>query len=488
MVARSFRLSTRLGLSHGILVALLVIVVAVTLQGLVRMLELVVEIRDQGLSSLDAENELHRAAWKIEVAMRHGRAACTRDATDAMVLPRIADARRELEASLARRAKEAPERLRAATQRYATLARSAPETNTCAFLLSTTTDDLRAALDEELTNAWIDRLRELHADIQTKEDEARRTGTFTTACGMAIAALAAVIAVAVGRSTNRRVSEPIMALAASATRLGEGEFDPIPFVSGPRELEELSRNLERARVRLQEVDELKQAFLASISHEMRSPLTSVREGLSLLADGTCGPLAPKQQRVVELATRACEREVRIVEALLDLSRFRSGVPLKREAACDIDRVLEAALESERDDAARHDVRIELVNEEAVPLTQLDSALVERAVSNLVRNAVSVSKPGQSVRIVRKVVDGIGKRDVSIDVIDQGPGLPEELREALFRPFVAATVAGVERPAGIGLGLSFAREVARAHGGDLTVVRSDASGTTFRFAVPVQEKS
>ncbi|MBX3187127.1 MAG: HAMP domain-containing histidine kinase [Labilithrix sp.] len=483
MAGRSLRLSTRLGISHGVLVALLVILLGFTLQGLVRMLSLVVDIRDQRLSSVDAEEELHRAAWKIEVAMRHGRASCLADPAAPEVRGSIAEPRADLARVL--ESPQAPEPLRSAAQLYLELADAALEGDTCAFLVAPSTESQRIKLDEELTNIWIDRLKELHTGIQNDEDQARQIGNVTTIVGIVVALVAAGAAIGIARSTGRSVAEPIRVLAASATRLGEGDFAPIPSVSGPREVEELWRDLERARERLLELDQLKQSFLASVSHEMRSPLTSVREALALLADGTCGDLTPKQRRIAELAMRACEREVRIVEALLDLSRFRSGLPLKREAACDIDQVIEAAVDDERADADRRGVRIEVGGGESTPLLQIDSALVERAIANLVRNAVSVSRTGQSVRVQRSVVEVDGQRTLAVDVIDDGPGLPEELRGVLFRPFSTAAVSSVGRPAGIGLGLSFAREVARAHGGDIKLPREDTKGTTFRIELPLQ---
>jgi two-component system sensor histidine kinase GlrK len=480
-MARSLRLSTRLGISHGVLVALLVIVLVVTTQGLVRMLHLVVEIRDQRLSSVDAEEAVHRTAWKIEVAMRHGRATCSTNGDASGVPVAIASARNDLVAVLEGRGRNAGERLRAGAHSYLALAEAALAGDTCAFLVLPSTDQQRASLDEEFTDAWIDRLQELHADIQAKEDRARQIGTRTTIGAIVVALGAAAAAIAIARVTGRSVADPVRALAASATRLGAGAFAPIPDVKGPLEIEELRHDLERAREQLEEVERLKQSFIASVSHEMRSPLTSVREALCLLADGTCGPLQPKQRRVLDLAMNACEREVRLVEALLDLSRFNSGMPLKREAACDIDKVLDAAVEDERGGADERGVVVHRENGDPAPLLQIDSALVERAVANLVRNAVSVSRAGQRVRIVRASHDDA----ISIDVIDEGPGLEDGVRDTLFRPFAAAPVKQVGRPAGIGLGLSFAREVARAHGGDLTVPRSDERGTVFRMSLPVE---
>src|SRR5688572_7398756 len=117
MAAQSLRPSTRLGLTHGALVALLVILLGVTLQGVVRMLSLVVQICDQHLSSVDAEEEVHRAAWKIEVAMRHGRETCMKGGSSTDVRTAIKGPRTALADVLVRRGKEAPEGLRSAAQR-----------------------------------------------------------------------------------------------------------------------------------------------------------------------------------------------------------------------------------------------------------------------------------------------------------------------------------------------------------------------------------
>jgi two-component system sensor histidine kinase GlrK len=190
---------------------------------------------------------------------------------------------------------------------------------------------------------------------------------------------------------------------------------------------------------------------------------------------------------VQVASRACEREVRIVTALLDMSRLRSGLPLKVEAGCEIDRVIDAVVEDERPDANERGVEVEVTVEGAAPAVEIDSALVERALANLVRNAVSVSSRGQNVRVHRRAVEAASgaSRRVRIEVADDGPGLPAEVLAANFKAFSAAAVNGNGRPAGIGLGLSFAREVARAHQGELTVVRSDATGTTFCFELTME---
>jgi len=482
-----FRLATRLGITHGVLATLVLVLLVATLQGLVRMVGLISDVRDES-SSIDAEESLHRAAWAIEVTVRHGRIACSRGEDGTAIRAKLAASREELVRRRSARA-DIPQPLMVATGNYLDLADGAVKGDTCAYLLLPETDALRARLDEELTNAWIDRLHDVHENISRQEEFARSIGVRTALIGIAVALCGAAAAAIIARTTARSVTAPIAQLAREATRVGDGDFRPIPAPQGPREVEELWRDLDVMRGRLLELDQLKTAFLANVSHELRSPLTRVRAGLSLLSDGTCGLLTEKQARVVSLASRACEREVRIVTALLDMSRLDSGLPLKVEAGGSIDRVLAAVVEDEQGDATERGVKITLEAEGETPGVAIDSALVERALANLVRNAVSVSTDGQEVSVVRRVRDdGDGARTIVVEVIDHGPGLPDEVRKAVFRPFAAKGIATVARPAGIGLGLSLAHEVARAHSGDLTLVSSGETGTTFRFELPLPKSS
>lgn len=497
------KLSTRLGLTHGALVVVLIVLLVVTLQGLLRMLGVMSMVSEQKLSTLDAEEELHRAAWQIEVSLRHGRTLCAEQGegqAEADARHRIEGARVSFTEVFARRGSAAPPPLHDAALRYGMLADEAlsPAQTTCAFLSSPATEERRTKLDEEMTDVWIDRLHELHEDIEAKEERARAIGTRTTTSGFVLAIVGAVAAVMIARWTARSVTRPIAQLAHAATRLGDGDFAaPIAPVGGPTEVEDLRRDLERTREKLLGVDRLKQSFLASVSHELRSPLGRLREAIALLSDGTVGELTTQQRRIVTLAKRACEQEVRIVEALLDMSRVSSGLPVQREAGCDIDRVVDAAVESETQTATERGVSIRVVERqrpregEEVSFV-LDSALVERAVANLIRNAVSVSPANGEVRVVvgeHQTADE--ERVMRIEVSDDGPGLSEEIADRVFEPFLAAAV-GDHRPAGIGLGLSFAREVARAHGGELDVVAPPSAsvsagtktGTTFRFEIPI----
>lgn len=486
-MARDARLAHILFRTHAALVLLTVIAIALPLVGLVRARQLLTQIQDVQQLSIDAEEAIHRAAWKVEVMMRHGTRACLADpdAGMATISPPILLADGELQQALARFAAHAHPRLLRPALGYRELVQRMRPPATCRVFHEIAAE--RLALDEEMTNAWIERLRELHGAVATSERLARATITSATLALIIFGVIGALAAAYIAKRAARRVTIPLAAVSAIAVRLGRGDFAPVGVSSDIDEIRALVDALEHMRHDLEAIDRFKQQILAAVSHELHTPLAKLREALALLADGTAGPLTPRQERVVKLACDACEREVTTVNELLDISRLRSGQPLRAQAGCDIDELLRAAAERERAEADARGVAVSLLAEGGPLSLTIDVPLVERAVANLLRNAISVSPRGARVLLRRAASAGPGDRQgrfVRIEVEDQGPGLPAALAGDPFRAFESAPVG--QRGAGLGLGLALAREVARAHGGDLVVAQSGPSGTRFSLFLPAGE--
>jgi two-component system sensor histidine kinase GlrK len=147
--------------------------------------------------------------------------------------------------------------------------------------------------------------------------------------------------------------------------------------------------------------------------------------------------------------------------------------------------------AERAEAERRGVAIELSLVGTVPLADLDGPLIERAVANLVRNAVSVAPAGTRVLVTREVLaqgpDGTRGPWGRVRVRDEGPGVPAEARAHLFEPFATHRVPGRPGRVGTGLGLALAREVARAHGGDVQLADEPGPGATFDLWLPLRAR-
>jgi two-component system sensor histidine kinase GlrK len=249
----------------------------------------------------------------------------------------------------------------------------------------------------------------------------------------------------------------------------------------------LADELERMRAQLQLFEKLKQGFLASVSHELRTPLSKIREALALLSDGAVGDLEPRQARVVQIARTACEREIRMVTTLLDLSRLRAGSPLRLTNGIALESVVQHAVSDERAEATSRGVEVLLTVRADGARCRLDPVLMECAVANLVRNAVAVSKRGQTVQVTCEHAPGPTQAPgFLVTVVDEGPGVPPAIRATVFDAFVTHEVPTSGKAIGVGIGLALAREVARAHAGDLTLVEGDGSGACFELWLPADD--
>jgi two-component system sensor histidine kinase KdpD len=247
------------------------------------------------------------------------------------------------------------------------------------------------------------------------------------------------------------------------------------------ELEELSRERDRMQAEaveaeaLRRSDELKTSLLRSVSHDLRTPLTSI------IAAGAAldSPSATPQERH-ELSDAVVEqgrRLSRLVENLLDVSRLQTGHAEPRREPVDLPGLLEAARHSI---GARGEV-VRLALDAELPALSADPTQLERAFANLLDNAV-VHGEGQPVLVRSRLV---GRR-VVVRVIDQGPGIAERERERIFEPFYrSGPAAGGE---GSGLGLAIAKGFVEANGGEIGVESLPGQGSSFvvSFAAPGQD--
>jgi len=482
------RLVNRLALSHGVLGMVLSAALAVTIFTLVDLYRQVRAVRESDLATIDEEEALYRAAWKVEVAARHGVDACELGATDAVVGATFREPERILRQAIQDNAAIASRPFATTAGRYLELVASLTRDKACQLLRSPESRAARLKLDEDLTDAWIARLYELHRRLEVHEEEIVRTGRRAILRGVGMGLLALVAGWVVASRVARGVTKPLAALSEAAQRVGKGEFAPFPTVDGPREVVELSSELDRMRVDLAALDALKQQFLASVSHELRTPLGKLREALALLEDGTAGHLDDKQLRILGIARRACEAEIRLVTTLLDLSRLRAGKVLQVDEPRPLDDVVREAIAAEQTDAGAQSVTIEFEPVGAGPRIALDGLLVERAIANVLRNAVSVSPAGGVVSVKRTVEpEGpLGRKGphACITVQDEGPGVPPELRTAIFDAFTTHEVSGRPMRMGIGLGLTLVREIVEAHGGHVQLAAPGPGDTTFALFLPV----
>jgi two-component system sensor histidine kinase GlrK len=273
------------------------------------------------------------------------------------------------------------------------------------------------------------------------------------------------------------IARPIRQLDQAIRRLGAGEFDGDIRVGGPADLKYLGGRLEWLRERLIELEQQKRLFLRHVSHELKTPLTALREGSELLADETAGPLSAGQREIVGILRQNSVRLQQLIEDLLNYHRAQESVGRLELAALRFERIVEQVLEDHRLAARARGIRVELHLERVV--LHADKEKLRAVVANLVSNAIKYSPDGG---IISLALHSEGD-EVVLDVEDAGPGIPPEDRERIFDWFYQGEHVHRGRVQGSGLGLAIAREFVVAHGGRIEVVDDLAAGAHFRVTLP-----
>jgi two-component system, NtrC family, sensor histidine kinase KinB len=228
--------------------------------------------------------------------------------------------------------------------------------------------------------------------------------------------------------------------------------------------------------RLLRFDELKNDLVATVAHEFRTPLTSVRMAIHLCTEEALGPLTPKQAEVLFAAREDCERLQNTVDELLDLSRIQSGRIELRKELVGIEEVVTAAVEVHRPLAKERGIDLQTDVYSSVATIFADSERIQLVLVNLLSNALHYTPSGGSI-VVRASPAGTTTR---FEVKDSGPGIPREYQQAIFEKYFR--MPGAPR-GGAGLGLYIAREMVQAHGGEIGVESEVGRGATFWFTVP-----
>lgn len=278
------------------------------------------------------------------------------------------------------------------------------------------------------------------------------------------------------------IANPIRQLDQAIRRLGAGNFEGNIRVGGPADLKYLGDRLEWLREQLVELEEQKLLFLRHVSHELKTPLTALREGAELLYEGTAGSLSAAQSEIVEILRQKSLQLQHLIEDLINYHRTHESIGRLELAAVRADRIIEGVIEDHRLAAQARGIRADL-RLEPVEL-RADAEKVRAVVANLVSNAIKYSPEGGIICLMlRREYD-----NVIIDVGDAGPGIPPEDRERVFDWFYQGEQSHHGRVRGSGLGLAIAREFVVAHGGRVEVVNTRAGGALFRVTLPLLPQS
>ena len=227
-----------------------------------------------------------------------------------------------------------------------------------------------------------------------------------------------------------------------------------------------------------EKDEIKKDLISTVSHQLKTPLTSLRMALHILLEEKIGDLNPKQADLIAAATEESEKLYNIIEKLLNLSRYESGKTGLELKPVSSEKLIFDAIE-EFQTVAR-DQGIELISEKFTSLPDViaDTVQIGHVFANLINNSLKYTSPGGRI----KISTGIEDKTVRFFVEDTGRGIPKEYLPMVFNSFFRAP--GQEAGSGTGLGLSIVKEIIEAHGGKVKATSSPSKGSTFSFTLPM----
>lgn len=291
--------------------------------------------------------------------------------------------------------------------------------------------------------------------------------------GAVAGGLALVLAVLLAMQLLR----PVRALTKAAGQMAQGDLSQRVAVNGKDEMAELGRAFNFMADSLQQAEESRKAMTADIAHELRTPLAVQRANLEALQDGVYPLTADNLQPVLEQNRML----TRLVDDLRTLALADAGQLTLERAPADLATLLQRVIERFKPQAEGEGVQLALESANThLPLLDIDAIRVEQILTNLLSNGLRYTPRGGMIRVG---MTGKGS-DVIVTVRDSGTGIPEESLPFVFERFYRADKARARMEGGSGLGLTIARQLARAHGGELTAANHPQGGAVFTLKLPV----
>jgi signal transduction histidine kinase len=279
---------------------------------------------------------------------------------------------------------------------------------------------------------------------------------------------------------------PLEELVDAAGKLAAGDRSTRVEVGGLAEtatlgtaFNEMAEELEQEEVRRAELDRLKDEFVLTASHELRSPLTSV-QGFAELLMLERESLTPRQAETVEVILDNCRHLVRLLNDLLDLARSDAGRLSIRPQPTEVAPLVEDVVRTMRAQTEAGGQALSEQIEPGLPPIDVEPDRIRQILVNLLTNAHEYSPEGASIGVTARAAGA----EVEIAVSDNGPGIPEEQLEHVFERFTRGDAGLTQRVGGTGLGLAISKSLADLHGGSLDAESTVGQGSTFRLRLPV----
>jgi len=300
-----------------------------------------------------------------------------------------------------------------------------------------------------------------------------------------VAIVAMLLAVLGANFMAWQLSKPIRLLAHAAEKIGEGDMDvKVDIVRGD-EIGVLAKTFNEMAVKVKETDKLKDSFVSSVSHELRSPLAAIDGYCDLLIEGVNKNYPPEQQlRGLRIIKEASVRLTSFINNILDLAKIKAGkfemkaVPIRvGDIITEISQLFESLAHTQRK-TLRYSV------EENLPSVLGDVEKIKQVITNLLGNALKFTRENDGISVSAMISKAYGSDFIEVWVADTGIGLAKNDLEKVFEKFYQVKEGEFKKPKGTGLGLSIVYEIIKLHNGRIWAESEIGKGTVFKFVIPV----
>jgi signal transduction histidine kinase len=279
---------------------------------------------------------------------------------------------------------------------------------------------------------------------------------------------------------------PLEELVEASERLASGDLEARVKVGGLSEtaalgsaFNEMAAELQRRAGERDQLDRMKDEFVLTASHELRSPLTSV-QGFAELLMLEREKLSPKQGETVEIILDNTRHLVRLLNDLLDLARSDAGRLAIKPVQTEIAGLVDDAVRTMRSQTEAQRQALDQQVEPGLPLVSVDRDRIRQVLVNLLTNAHEYSPEGASIRVTA----GLRDAEVELSVSDDGPGMPEDQLEHIFDRFTRGDAGLTQHVGGTGLGLAISKSLVELHGGTIEAESAPGLGSIFRIRLPI----
>jgi signal transduction histidine kinase len=243
-----------------------------------------------------------------------------------------------------------------------------------------------------------------------------------------------------------------------------------------------TKELRASNTILRQLDKIKDEFVSMASHQLRTPLTSVKGYLSMVLEGDVGKITDPQRKFLNEAFMSSERMVHLINDFLNVSRLQTGKFVIDKIPTDLSKVVEQEINSLKPNALARKLKYVYKPPKKFPILNIDEGKIRQVIMNFADNALYYSHEDSSIEIGLSIDDD----EVSFTVKDTGIGVPVSEQAHLFTKFYRASNARKQRPDGTGVGLFLAKKVVEAHGGKVIFESVEGEGSTFGFRLPIKD--